>query len=172
MKKHLSVLCAMLFMALCVHAVDIKPQKGTLSKVSPVLVEKFEGTMTLQDGSEKDIEGIAFYFEISKINKKSKYFTLSELRDFFIDGKSYAQMTKESLGTDIEPDTEITDSSRLLAEEPELKKRIKDKKNGIVMKTLIYGAALPESGTVRVAVHVGWDSELEEFDFEFDIGDL
>lgn len=172
MKKKLFAAWLLLVALVCAQAADQKPQKGKLSRITPALVERFEGVITLQDGSEKDIEGIAFYFEISKINKQSQYLTISELRDFLIEGKSYAQLTKDDFGTEIEPDTEILSSADLIEEEPELKKKLKDKKKGFVMKTLIYGSPLPESGIVRVTLNVGWDSEMEAFDFAFNLADL
>ena len=108
---------------------------------------------------------------------------MQELRDFTIDGISYAQATKEKLGLSVEPKTVIVDSYKLVEEDPDLKDIVKNEKSGIVMQTIIFGSELPQKGKVSVTVQVGWgdvdkeknsssNEKIEDFNFEFNLSEL
>ncbi len=173
MKKQLYALCLLLVViAARITALDVSTRKGKLSTVRLLQASKFEGAIEGEDGSDVDIEGIVFYFEVSKLREEAKYFTLAELRDFLIDGKSYAELTNASLGVAIEPDTLVIESYKVYEDEPELRGRIRDKDNGIIMKTVIFGTALPRKGKVSVKPSVGWDNNVEAFAFSFKLDDL
>ena len=127
--------------------INLKAKKTKNTKVEPVYIQKIEATAEGQNGEKQDLEGILFFFEITKIKKNNKVLYFQELRDFEIDGVSYAQITKDSIGLEIEPHSEFLESYKLIERNPEAKKIVKNEKNGTIMQTVIYGAKLPKSGT-------------------------
>lgn len=163
--------------------INLKAKKTKETKVEAIYIEKISVTAPDGNGKEHELEGLAFLFEITKLKKNDKVLCMQELRDFTIDGISYAQTTKEKLGISVEPKTVIEDSYKLAEENPDLKDIIKNKKSGIVMETAIFGADLPQNGKVSVTVQVGWgdvDKEkntssnetTEDFTFEFNLSDF
>ena len=163
--------------------IKLKSKKSKETKVEPVSIEKISGIAEGENGESKDVEGLAFFFEITKLKKNDKKLYIQELRDFKIDGKSYAATTKEKIGFNIEPQTVLVDSSKLVDKNPAAKKFVKNEKSGIIMQTAIFGAELPENGKVTVTAQIGWaglnegqsdgvDGTIEDFVFEFDLSSL
>ena len=186
MKRTTFLLSLMLAAAACtVHAegLSLKAKKTKATKVEPVYIQKIGATAENGEGTQQELEGIFFLFEISKLKKNDRVLYMQELRDFTIDGVSYAQMTQEQLGLEVEPQSEIIESSKLIADNPAIKKILKNEKNGLAMQTAIYGTALPASGTVTVTLQVGWaelneaktdmvNGSTEDFTFTFDLASL
>ena len=173
MKKKLYALFLLLVLAVAhASALGVSTKKGKLSIIRLLSASKLEGAIEDEEGFDVDVEGVVFYFEVSKLRDDAKYFTLAELRDFLIDGKSYADLTYDELGVAIEPDTLVIESFKVYGSEPELQNRIRDKDNGIIMKTTIYGATLPQKGRLSLKTSVGWDNKVEDFSFSFKLEDL
>ena len=180
MKKVFALFIAALFMAsINAEGINLKAKKSKNTKVEPVCIQ----TVNVKHEIYQDLEGILFLFEITKLKNNDKVLCFQELRDFNIDGVSYAQITKEKLGISIEPHTEILESSKFIKENPGAKKIVKNEKNGILMQTVIYGTKLPESGKITVTAQIGWgdvneekteslNSETEDFVFEFELSSL
>ncbi|WP_191013768.1 hypothetical protein [Treponema zioleckii] len=163
--------------------ISLKAKKTRETKVEPVSIEKISAVAEGENGESKELEGLGFIFEITKLKKNDKKLYIQELRDFKIDGKSYAAFTSENLGLKIEPQTVLVDSSKFIEQNPYKKNIVKNKKSGIIMQTAIYGAELPSSGKVSVTAQIGWaglneeqtdgvDGKIEDFVFEFELSSL
>jgi len=111
-RKLISLLLIMgfVFADLNASGINLKAKKTKETKVDPIYIQKVEATAEGKNGEEKNLEGLLFLFEITKLRKNDKHFYLQELRDFKIDGISYAQITKEKTDLVIEPHTEILES--------------------------------------------------------------
>ena len=179
----LFLIMGFVFVDLSANGINLKAKKTKETKVEPIYIQKIEASAKGDNGEEKKLEGLMFLFEITKLRKNDKHFYLQELRDFKIDGISYAQITKEKTGLVIEPHTEILESYKLIERNPSAKNIVKNPKKGIIMQTVIYGAELPKSGNVTVTAQVGWadlneekngmvNGKIEDFVFEFDLSAL
>ncbi|MBP5439177.1 MAG: hypothetical protein J6Y30_14500 [Treponema sp.] len=186
MKAKVFVLFLMMFFEafnLNAAGINLKAKKTKETKVEAIYIEKISVTAPDGNGNEHELEGLTFLFEITKLKKNDKVLCMQELRDFTIDGISYAQATKEKLGLSVEPKTVIVDSYKLVEEDPDLKDIVKNEKSGIVMQTIIFGSELPQKGKVSVTVQVGWgdvdkeknsssNEKIEDFNFEFNLSEL
>ncbi len=184
-RKLISLLLIMgfVFADLNASGINLKAKKTKETKVDPIYIQKVEAAAEGKNGEEKNLEGLLFLFEITKLRKNDKHFYLQELRDFKIDGISYAQITKEKTDLVIEPHTEILESYKFIEKNPSAKNIVKNPQKGIIMQTVIYGAELPKSGNVTVTAQVGWadlneeetemiNGKIEDFVFEFDLSAL
>ena len=186
MKAKVFVLFLMMFFEafnLNAAGINLKAKKTKETKVEAIYIEKISVPAPDGNGKEHELEGLTFLFEITKLKKNDKVLCMQELRDFTIDGISYAQATKEKLGLSVEPKTVIVDSYKLVEEDPDLKDIVKNEKSGIVMQTIIFGSELPQKGKVSVTVQVGWgdvdkeknsssNEKIEDFNFEFNLSEL
>ncbi len=163
--------------------INLKAKKTKETKVEAIYIEKISVTAPDGNGKEHELEGLVFLFEITKLKKNDKVLCMQELRDFTIDGVSYAKITNEKMGISVEPKTVIVDSYKLVEENPDLKGIVKNEKSGIVMQTIIFGSDLPQKGKVSVTVQVGWgdvdkeknsssNEKIEDFNFEFNLSEL
>ncbi|MBP5576004.1 MAG: hypothetical protein J6X67_04490 [Treponema sp.] len=188
MKAKVFVLFLMMFFEafnLNAEGINLKAKKTKETKVEPIYIQKMkiDPAVDGKDGEKINLEGMVFLFEITKLKKNDKVLCMQELRDFTIDGISYAQATKEKLGLSVEPKTVIVDSYKLVEEDPDLKDIVKNEKSGIVMQTIIFGSEMPQKGKVSVTVQVGWgdvdkeknsssNEKIEDFNFEFNLSEL
>ncbi|MCR5319390.1 MAG: hypothetical protein K6E22_14315 [Treponema sp.] len=186
MKAKISVLFLMIVFAafnLNAAGINLKAKKTKETKVEAIYIEKISVTAPDGNGKEHELEGLVFLFEITKLKKNDKVLCMQELRDFTIDGVSYAKITNEKMGISVEPKTVIVDSYKLVEENPDLKGIVKNEKSGIVMQTIIFGSDLPQKGKVSVTVQVGWgdvdkeknsssNEKIEDFNFEFNLSEL
>ena len=186
MKRKIFILFFMLsvfLLNLNANGINLKAKKTKTTKVEPVYIQKIEASVEGENGETKNFEGILFFFEITKLKKNDKVICFQELRDFKIDGKSYAEITKDETGLTLEPQSEFLESYKLIERMPSTKKIVKNEKEGIIMQTYIYGAKLPKKGKVSVTAQIGWadlnekktemiNEEIEDFDFEFELGRL
>ena len=165
------------------EGINLKAKKTKETKVEPIYIQKIDTAVDGKDGEKINLEGMVFLFEITKLKKNDKVLCMQELRDFTIDGVSYAKITNEKMGLSVEPKTVIVDSYKLVEEDPDLKDIVKNEKSGIVMQTIIFGSELPQKGKVSVTVQVGWgdvdkeknsssNEKIEDFNFEFNLSEL
>src|SRR5437879_2713508 len=97
----------------------------TIHAVRPldIRIEGRQSTVTLLAGGRlreaRDADGnqspagLVFSFLVVRKPGVRGHFTLTELRDFTVDGERYASLTKRSAGRDFEPMTNIYDPGRV-----------------------------------------------------------
>lgn len=120
-------------------------------------------------------DGVQLAFLILSRPGEPGKFRLSELRDVKLGGRSYHDATKKTLGREFEPETQLYDVDRFLAERGDLRAAVGTvpaDARAVVMVTAIGGADLPAKGKGRVAIDVGWGESTEHFEFEFDLKTL
>jgi hypothetical protein len=115
-------------------------------------------------------DGLRVVFLIRKKPGVQGKFTLRELRDFTIDGRSYRDLTRETLGKEYEPSTLIDDVPGFIENHPDLSAEIPalSGEEALIMEATIGGARFPRAGRCEVTVEVGWTS-TERFSFSLDL---
>jgi hypothetical protein len=118
-------------------------------------------------------DGIVFYFVVIPLqDNRSKNPTLVELRDFRINGTSYREITRRNGVDDIEPVT-IAYSERTIQND-EFHEKI-NFENGVgvqILKVIIFGTDIPDSGIINIDLKFGFDNEVEEFNYQFKIDSI
>jgi hypothetical protein len=150
------------------------PMKKDLATV--ILLEIGKATPEyIKNHMPKAEDGLIFSFLIFSKAGEEGLFSLSELRDFEVDGISYAEITKNKLSTLIEPQTIVEDIPDFIAKyRPDLKEKINvpDLSEAVVMITAIGGTKLPPEGKCNVIIDVGWGEKTELFSYEFPLSIL
>jgi hypothetical protein len=139
-------------------------RSGELSTVTLVAVER----LPEKDGPP----GLAFTFLAVRTPKASGEFTLSEPRDFEIDGRSYTGLTKAASGKVLEPMTTIYGVADFVKARPDLAKAVGpagSPDDRVVLHTAIPGTELPAKAPGRIRIEIGWDTRTEPFEFEFSV---
>ena len=171
--KQAFLVSIVLLLSASVSAIELKTQQGEYSQIQPILIEKCN--YIIRDNLKETYpDGIVIYFLVYPQNTSSKQPTIKELRDFNLNGNSYKNITKSRSDVVIEPNSVFYDTSTFFNYEPSMKQKIKfsNSKKGIIMKTTICGDTLPKSGIITLQVDFGWDKQLENFTFEFNLDSL
>lgn len=143
---------------------------GSFSTVHLVEAKRVAADEARREGASG---GLRLMFLVVRSASASGPFTLSELRDVTLGTKSYSATTLETMGRRFEPHTSIEEprnvrlGARNVGEIFEL-----GGTTAVVMVTTLYGAALPQKGEGALTLKVGWDKQLEEFGFRFDLARL
>lgn len=116
---------------------------------------------------------LEFTFAITRKPGASGPFSLSELRDCEVRGKSYAARTLASTGRAFEPKSVIEDADQVAHGEGTIVDALAvPSSDAIVMITRLFGETLPASGEIQVTPRVGWGEKLESFAFRFDLANV
>lgn len=116
-------------------------------------------------------DGLTFVFLVTRKPKAEGYFTLTELRDFRLEGASYSELTYAQLGRHFEPDSNIFAPKQVhLGRGPTVAQEYRtDDAHSAVLITTIVGAPLQSHRTIRVVAKVGWGNDTEPFPFEIEM---
>ena len=172
--KLMSFCLALIHMALPVYADSpFISLKGHMSNVQVVEVARIPQVRLIDKAPAQD--GVIFVFRIDRIPGNDGYFTLSELRDFTINGVKYRKPDNVDIKTLVEPHTTIDEwTDYISGYRPDLVKYINDANitNSMTMITEIFGPELPTNGSCNVSIDVGWGKETEWFSYNFKLEDL
>ncbi len=122
-------------------------------------------------------DGLSFFALVVKKAEAQGFFTLTETRDFLIEGSSYRSRTETRLGRAFEPHTVLDEISEFFAARPHLPRPVLlDQENRIqvlddcaealAIVVVIPGSEIPASSRIDVTFKVGWGKEVEPFSFE------
>lgn len=158
----------------CVAEPDKRPATESKELSTVTLLEVTPLPQDRSPTSEKP-DGLVFIFLVVSRHPSPGLPTLTELRDFELDGESYRELTASKLGRAVEPETVIEDVPDFISKtRPDLAPRIVVPAGleAVVLTTTIAGAPLPATGRCRVVLKVGWDKKTEPFAFAFDIAQV
>lgn len=111
-------------------------------------------------------DGHTFYFLVTRLPDVEGLFTLKELRDFTVDGRSYFALTRERVGATFEPHTIVEDVFDFRKDvRPDLAPRVPLDGERIIMYTTIYGADIAYGSSASLVLEVGWGKRVEPFSF-------
>jgi hypothetical protein len=158
------VFVALLFaFALTLSAADSansKTQTGRLSTATLLATQRISGK-----GAP---DGIRFLFLVTRKPDVTGQFTLKETRDFLIAGESYQEKTQAELGKKIEPGTVFDSAKGFFAKQPGARHLAPpDIEGAYVLTIAIGGAKIAADAKGEIALHVGFDKEIEPFTFRF-----
>jgi hypothetical protein len=142
---------------------------GTMSTVTLLSVGRECETGELK-GAEWARGCLNFHFAIVRRPEIAGLFTLSELKDFLIDGQKYSALTQRELATRPAANTIVDDPQDYKTKiRPDLASRVPagGPDNAVVMYTLISGAALQTGARGQVTIDVGWDKQTELLTLDF-----
>lgn len=142
------------------RSATLKSKKGKLSTVHLIRASRID-----KDEKKGIPGGLALMFVIVRGPSSSGLFTLTELRDFKLDGASYAATTFKKTGRKFEPETAIENPEKVGV-------RGLSPDGGAVMQTALFGVPLPSRGKARFTLKVGWGKETEPFEFSLDLASL
>jgi hypothetical protein len=117
-------------------------------------------------------DGIAFYFVIYRLNNNLKVPVLVELRDFRINDVSYLEITRRNGINDIEPNTVIYNERTFREDEYFGKVGLQKGTGALIEKVIICGSSIPDTGRINVDLKFGFDNKVEEFNYQFNVGDI
>ena len=126
---------------------------------------------TICDGDETHTfsGGLAFYFLIYPV-KSDILPTIKQFQNFTIDKEPYWQNNPDSFNSKT-----IIYNERTFAEhESDVFSMIKIKKNTkvFIQKTIICGPLIPLEGIISYRLFFGFEGNLEEFEFMFNLADV
>ena len=143
-------------------------KQGQISEVKLLEVKKLDKE-TLEQKLPGAFDGLVFFFLITKKPGVTGDFTVQEFRDFQINQSSYSKISREKLKKHIEPQTIIESFNNFFYKERgDLIPFIEDEthENSVVMITYIGGSRLPKRENIVFSIYVGWNKEIELFEFE------
>lgn len=151
-------------------AADGKSQRtfeGKYSVVRLLGVERTDGRhLAAQARGAKD--GLTFLFFVGRRPMVEGLFTLNELRDFRIDGKSYRETSTTAIGRPVEPTTTIDDIPDFAREFPQFAADLPTGyRMAVTMVARIGGSEIDSNAPGQVVVDVGWGGRQERFTFLF-----
>jgi hypothetical protein len=143
---------------------------GSLSTVSLVEARR----LTAEEATRSSAHGgLRLTFLVARSSASSGPFSLSELRDMTVDGKSYADTTFEAMKRRFEPQTSIEEPRNVRLGTRTVDEAFKvGGTTAVVMVTTLYGGTVPAKGDGALTLKVGWGQRLEEFAFRFDLARL
>jgi hypothetical protein len=143
--------------------------KGELSTVVLSLVER-QNFIIDGEKTYNHPDGLVFYFVIYPAVKDHSRPTIKEYQNFTIDGNPYWRNQSGS----VDSYTVIYNEKTFEKSNPQtaVKIKVEKDKNALIQKTIICGEMLPPSGSVEYLYYVGFEQELEEFEFLFRLQDV
>ena len=156
------------FFVINLHAAPIQ-EIAKSGKVSLLQVSRLDGAN--KNGAP---DGIMAVFLVTPNSAQKRKFTLTETRDFTLNGKSYAATTQTYLKKTFEPDTTIYDVDEYFRDHPEVARVVEapPSKNGcenVLLTIAIYGMKMPAAGKVQMLVKVGYNLTVEPYAFSFEL---
>jgi hypothetical protein len=152
-------------------------QKGEMSSVLLIEVGLLDDD-AIDEYFEGAESGLLFIFYVVRNSNTTGNFTLSELRDFTINGESYTEKTHRDMGRTFEPGTIIEDYGDFITYyRPDLKDVLPVPSDPscasvMILRTGVAGSQIPEKGMAEVEIQVGWGKALESFTFQYDIAGI
>jgi hypothetical protein len=153
------------------HGLKAITKQGEMSEVVLAHVQRQN---YIQDGDRNYThpDGLVFYFVIYPKNKNFGQLTPPPPMDpqnFTINGAAYWQ----DLAGTVDSYTVIYDEKTFLENEAALIDRFTFTQNAeaLIQKTISCGEALPKKGTVEYVFYFGFEQQLEEFNFQFELRD-
>lgn len=171
--KYVLSFCLVILACPILLAAEFPTLTGTMSDVRIIEIARLRpGHLK---GKEPAKDGLLFVFRIDRLHGHPGYFTLSELRDFTIDGGKYRKPDNIDPSTLVEPLTVGDTWTNFIAEyRPDLStyQNTRADADSEMMIVEIYGPQLPARGDCKVVIDVGWGKETEKFSHSFRLGDL
>jgi hypothetical protein len=118
-------------------------------------------------------DGIVFYFVIVPLgDNSSKIPTLQGSSDFRINGTSYREITRRNGVDDIQP--AIIFYGERTFQEDEFYERVNFESSiGLLfIKIIIFGTSIPDNGVINMVLKFGFDNEVEEFNYQFNVDSI
>jgi hypothetical protein len=145
-------------------------KQGTLSEVRLLDLSRLPSQIVRSASPAQD--GFRMVFLILSRVSGEAVFTMQELRDVTVDGRSYREVTVTALGKPIEPMTTILKTEDLARIDGSVRQLLRATTRAAAMVVDIPGATRPARGQGRVLLKVGWNDRLEEFAFQFDMSQV
>ena len=167
---HVAALC---LVCLRSSAVEFPTLTGSLSEVRIIEIARLRHDHL--KGKEPAQDGLVFVFRVDRLPGHPGFFSLSELRDFTINGVKYRKPENVDRSTLAEPNTVVGTWTNYLTEyRPDLRifQNNRNASDSVMMIVEIYGPRLPAKGDCTVTIDVGWGKETEKFMHSFRLEDL
>lgn len=171
--KYALYLTAILLVCVRSQAAEFPTLSGKMSEVRVIEIARLRADHLR--GKEPAKDGLLFVFRVDRLPGHPGLFTLSELRDFAIEGVKYRKPEPVDRATLVEPNTVLGTWTNYVAEyRPDLStyQNARDDADSEMMIVEVYGPGLPAKGKCTVTIDVGWGKETEMFTYSFRLEDL